>query len=33
VPPTAIARLLQEHLPAAPAAEAEPVLATDEAPS
>jgi hypothetical protein len=35
VPPTAIARLLQEHLPAdAPAlAEAEPALATDEAKS
>jgi thioredoxin 1 len=35
VPPTAIARLLQEHLPAdAPAAaEAEPALATEEAKS
>ncbi len=34
VPPTAIARLLQEHLPAAPdTAEAEPALATDEAAS
>ena len=34
VPPTAIARLLQEHLPAnAPVAEAEPALATEEAKS
>src|SRR3712207_9458828 len=32
VPPTAIARLLQEHLPSAPPA-AERALATDEAPS
>ena len=34
VPPTAIARLLQEHLPAAPAsAEAEPALAADDSTS
>jgi thioredoxin-like negative regulator of GroEL len=34
VPPTAIARLLQEHLPAAaPAAGAEPALATEDATS
>ena len=32
VPPTAIARLLQEHLPSAPA-EAEPALATEESSS
>jgi thioredoxin 1 len=33
VPPTAIARLLQEHLPSVPAAEAEPALATEESSS
>jgi thioredoxin-like negative regulator of GroEL len=33
VPPTAIARLLQEHLPAAAPAEAEPALATEESTS